>query len=77
MMRMTGGITRITRMMKTTRTIMPDPNDNERQQAIIPVEEEVVAIVAEVEIEADAVVGVRSMKGQVIRRVGTVVGRVI
>lgn len=35
-------------MMKMTRTIMPDANDNERQQMIIPVEEEVVTIVAEV-----------------------------
>jgi len=64
MTRMTRGITRIKRMMKTTRTIMPDANDNERQQTIIPVEEEVV--VAEVEIEADAVVRIRAMKGQVI-----------
>jgi hypothetical protein len=67
MTRMTRGITRITRMMKTTRTIMPpDANDNERQQTIIPVEE-----------EADAVVRIRAMKGQVIRKVGAVVGQVI
>jgi hypothetical protein len=49
---MSRGITTITTRMKTTRTITPDANDNERQQTVIPVEEEVVAIVAEVEIEA-------------------------
>ena len=77
MTRMTRGITRITKMMKKTRTIKPDANDNERQQTIIPVLEEVIAIVAEVEIEADAVVRIRAMKGQVIRKVGAVVGQVI
>ena len=58
--------------MMTTRTIMPDANDNERQETI-----KVVAIVAEVEIEADGVVHVRAVKGQVIRKVGAVVGQVI
>src|ERR1700722_16776091 len=67
----------ITRMMETTRTIIPDANDNERQQTIIPLEEEAVAIVAEVEIEADAVVHIMAMKGQVIRKMGAVVGQVI
>ena len=52
---------------------MPDANDNERQQTIIPVEEEVVVIVAEV--VAD--VRIRAMKGQVIRKAGVVVGQVI
>jgi hypothetical protein len=45
-----------------------DDEDDERQQTIILVEEEVVAIVAEVEIDADAVVRIRAMKGQVIRK---------
>ena len=74
MTRMTRGITR---MMKRTMTIMPDANDNERQQTIIPVEEEIVVVVAKVEIEADAVVRIRAKKGKVIRKVGAALGQVI
>ena len=73
MTRTTRGIARIARMMKTTRTIMPDANDKERQQSLA--EEEVVASAGEVEeIEVDVVVHIRA---QVIRKVGAVVGQVI
>ena len=69
-----GTVRGITRIM---RAIMPDANDKERQQIIILVEQEVVSLMAEVEIKADTVICIKVMKGEVIRKVGAVVRQVI